>query len=272
MAAQRALKTKAEPPSVLEQLEKDISGWANPPARLADALRQNEFVLFAQPIVALRPRKEIALAEILIRLREEEEALLPPGMFLPVFEYYGIMHELDRWVAMQVIERLSRGARVPCLSLNVSAQTLGDEEFLPRVATQLKSRGVAASALAFEISEDDMLALPSSAQQFAAAARRLGMRVILASFGRSAASFRPLHELHAHYVKIDATIVGNLARSQTARNRLQAIVRAAEVVGAELIGECVESDEALAYLVTHGVRYAQGFGVRAPAPLDEVVR
>src|SRR5712692_11811387 len=152
----------------LEKLEKELTGWKDPPARLMQALEQNELELFAQPILTLREPTNVPMAEVLVRMREEEEALLPPGMFLPVFEFCGMMPELDRWVARQVVARLARGSRVPCLSINISAQTFGDTEFLTEVAAELARAKVSAASLAFEISEEDMIARPASAKQFAA--------------------------------------------------------------------------------------------------------
>jgi len=247
-------------PRYLQKLEKQLTGWDDPPGRLMQALERDELELFAQPIVELIEAQPIAMAEVLVRLREEEQALLPPGMFLPVFEYCGMMHELDRWVARHVIARLARGSRVPRFTINISAQTLGDADFMPDIA----------AALAFEISEADMLLRPSAAKQFAAAARKLGVALILESFGRSAASFQPLRAMGVTYVKIDGVIVRELAASQVARNKLEAIVRIGEATGIGLIGECVETREALEELKAKGVRYAQGFGIAAPSRIDDV--
>ena len=256
----------------LEDLERELTGWKDPPARLMQALKQNELELFAQPILAIGKPGGIAMAEVLVRLREEEEALLPPGMFLPVFEYCGMMHELDRWVARQTVARLARGMRVPCLSINISVQTLGDTEFVPLIAAELARANVSPSSLAFEISEEDMVARPGSAKEFAESARKIGCPLILDSFGRDAASLRPLRALRVNYVKIDGVIVRSLHTSQIARNKLKAIMEVAEVAQIRLIGECVETAEALAHLKAHGVPYAQGFGIRPPVPIDKLAK
>lgn len=254
----------------LEKLEKELTGWKDPPARLMQALERNELELFAQPILTLREPRDVPMAEVLVRMREEEEALLPPGMFLPVFEYCGMMPELDRWVARQVVARLARGSRVPCLSINISVQTLGDTRFVSEIAAELVRANVSVTSLAFEINEEDMIARPASARQFAAFARKLGFPLILDSFGRSAASFAPLIALNVNYVKIDGVIVRGLHASQMARNKLDAIIKVGKVAGVRLIGECVETEEALAHLKAEGVGYAQGFGIRPPAPIDDV--
>jgi EAL domain-containing protein (putative c-di-GMP-specific phosphodiesterase class I) len=253
-----------------QQLEKDLTGWDDPPGRLMRALERNDLELFAQPIVELVAPPRLAMAEVLVRLREEEEALLPPGMFLPVFEYCGMMHELDRWIARQAIARLARGAALPRLSINISAQTLGDAEFVPEIARELARAALPPSALAFEIGEADLILRPATAKQFAAAARAAGMELVLESFGRTAAAFQPLRALQASFVKVDGVIVRALHSSQIARNKLEAIVRIGEATGVRLIGECVETREALEALRASGVRYAQGFGIAAPAPLDSL--
>ena len=255
---------------LFEQLERQLTGWEDPPARLMQALRQNELELYAQPIFSLRDAGTIAMAEVLVRMREEERALLPPGMFLPVFEYCGMMHELDRWVARQTVARLARGSRVRRFTLNISSQTLSDASYLKEIVAELARVRLPAAALAFEISEEDLIALPASAMEFASAARNLGFSIVLDGFGRRAASLAPLRALSANYVKVDGAIVLGLEESATARNKLEAVVQISKVVGVELIGECVETPGAIEHLRKQGVGYAQGFGLSRPAPIDQV--
>jgi diguanylate cyclase len=268
--ARMARPQEQHPEHLFRQLERELTGWDDPPARLMQALKQNELTLFAQPILSLKERGVVAMAEVLVRMREEEKALLPPGMFIPVFEYCGMMNELDRWVARQTIARLARGSRVPRYSINISSQTLTDVGFLKEVISNMRAAKLSAGAIAFEISEDDLIAVPVSAAEFARAARQLGFSVILDSFGRNAASLVPLRALSADFVKIDGVVVRGLEASQIARNKLQAIVRVADAVGVKLIGECVETDAAIRHLKAEGVSYAQGYGLRPPAPIDEI--
>ena len=65
--------------------------------RLVAALRDDEFILYRQQIDCIadeldgRPHHEI-----LVRLREEEQKHLPPGMFIPLLEELHLMPMLDR--------------------------------------------------------------------------------------------------------------------------------------------------------------------------------
>ena len=86
----------------LEKMSHELAGWSDPLARLREALERDELQLYCQPILSLGPKGGFTMAEVLVRLREEEAAMLPPGEFLPVFEHYGMMPELDRWIASEI--------------------------------------------------------------------------------------------------------------------------------------------------------------------------
>ncbi len=255
----------------LDRMDSELTGWADPVARLRDALVKNEFELYCQPILALsgemRAARDCPLGEVLVRMQAEERALLPPGEFLPVFEHYGMMPQLDRWVVFHVAQRLGRGAGIPRLTVNVSGQTLQDAEFLPYVATALSKYRVAAGALLFEIDESDVLARLEAAVRFANAAKGLGCGVLIDGFGRRSVSFTPLKVLRVDFVKVDGSIVRKLLASEAARTKLAAIVRVAEVLRTGVVAECVEDKEVLARLTALNVSHAQGFGIHKPQPI-----
>src|SRR6266702_788490 len=73
--------------------------------RLIKDLKEDNFVLYFQSIVAIAPSvAEPLYREILVRFKEEEKGLMPPGMFLPNLEQHGLMPLLDRWVTAQVLK------------------------------------------------------------------------------------------------------------------------------------------------------------------------
>ena len=252
----------------LEQMDHELTGWGDLAERLERALHHDELLLFAQPIESLRERGTYPMAETLVRLREEEAAMLPPGAFLPVFEHCGMMPELDRWVIHRVIAALARGSRVPKFSINISAQTLGDAGFSHALAKDLERAGVNPDALVFEIDENDLLARPDAAARFSAAVKAIGCRLLFDGFGRRSVSFEPLKTLRVDYVKVDGVIIRKLASSDVARSKLNAISRVGEVIGVGVIGECVEDDNVIALLKTAGVGYAQGFGISVPQAIE----
>lgn len=253
----------------LEQMNRELAGWDDPAARLRQALARDELRLYCQPIASLQSSGAFAMAETLVRLREEEALLLPPGDFLPAFEHYGMLGELDRWVVRHALQWLAHppAGGFRCLSVNVSGQTLEDAAFAGFVVGELRAHRVAPSALVFEIDESDTLSRAQSAARLAHAVKEAGCRVLIDGFGQRSVSFVALKTLRADFVKVDGSIVRALLRSEVARQKLKAIVRVGAALGVEVIAECVEEPEILVQLRTLGVGYAQGFGIGRPAPM-----
>lgn len=255
----------------LDQMSRALTGWSDPLARLRQALERDELQLYCQPILSLRPPGGFEMAEVLIRLREEEALMLPPGDFLPVFEHYGMMPELDRWVVSHVV-RWRAGVKPGGLrnfSINVSVQTVGDPQFPAFLAAELRAAKVPPAALTFEVEESSVLARTESAAQFAAAVKREGCKVAIDGFGQRSVSFAPLKTLRVDFVKVDGSIVRNLLRSSVAEQKLKAVVRVGEAIGVGVIAECVEGTDILARLRALNVGYAQGFGIARPGPIAQ---
>jgi EAL domain-containing protein (putative c-di-GMP-specific phosphodiesterase class I) len=257
----------------IDQTDASLCGFgANPAARLRDALAKDEFALYCQPILSLAGPDRFPMGEVLVRLREEEQAMLPPGEFLPVFEHYRMMPELDRWVVRHIALRLAQGSRIPCFTMNVSSQTLEDAEFPKYVSEQLKAAGTPVDSLVFEIEEADVLQRRESVTRFVAAMKVVGAGVLIDGFGRKAVSFTPLKTVGAHFVKVDGSIVRKLLKSEVALTKLSAILRVGQAIDLKVIAECVEEPEILERLKSLGVPYAQGFGIVKPQPMDSLAR
>jgi EAL domain-containing protein (putative c-di-GMP-specific phosphodiesterase class I) len=256
----------------LQKLDDELAGWDEPAQRLRHALDNDELALYCQPIAALAGAVRFPMAEVLIRMREEEKALLPPGEFLPVFEHYRLMPDLDRWVVRKVLEHIARGSRVPRYDINLSTQTLDDAKFPAAVAESLKATGVPGSALLFEIAESDTLAKIEAAVRFSTAVHALGCGTVVSGFGRRSATFMPLKTLRPDYVKIDGVIVRKLLSAPAAEAKLKAILRVGEVMGFQSIAEMVEEQDILVRLKALGVGYAQGFGIQQPHPIEALAR
>jgi len=256
----------------LERMDSQLAGWSDPLERLRSALENDELQLYCQPILALQGDGRYPLGEVLVRLREEERALAPPGEFLPVFEHFRMMPQLDRWVVRQTVKRLASGSRIACFTINVSGQTLEDAEFPRFIAAQLTSHKVNADALGFEVDEADALQRPIAAKQFADACRSLGARILLDGFGRRSVSFMPIRDLGVQFVKVDGAITRKLLSSDVARSKLSAILRVSDTLGFAVVAECVEEQDVLARLKAMGVGYAQGFGVHPPHAIDALAQ
>ena len=251
--------------------EQGMTGWVEPLARLRQALDQDEFVLFGQPMRALRDSAAEPMAELLVRMHEEEKSLQPPGEFLPAFEHYKMMPELDGWVLRHLLKQIARSSRAQRFSINVSRQTL-EQGRLPKLfAHGIKVTGVRAASVLFEIDESDLLECPQAVTAFASEIKSAGGGIAVDGFGRKSISFAPLQALQPNFVKVDGTITRRVLSNPACARKLDATLKFCGPLRIEVIAECVEEPEVLARLKLLGVGYAQGFGIALPRPIGELL-
>ncbi|HEX4942832.1 MAG TPA: EAL domain-containing protein [Usitatibacteraceae bacterium] len=257
----------------LNTMTEELTDWKNAGDRLRAALDGNEFSLYTQAIVPVAAGAQgEPYYEILLRLREEEEGLMPPGAFLPLAEEYGLLPDLDRWVVKNVLDWAGASPRrqAATYSLNVSGPTIGNADFPDFVVAALHQRGLKGSLLCFEITESDAVARPRDTVRFISVIGEAGCRTALCGFGQNADSFALLKRLRVDVLKIDGDIILGLLRNSVDLIKLKAITRVARATNRLTIAEFVENEETLAKLREYGVDFAQGFGISRPVPLSDL--
>jgi diguanylate cyclase (GGDEF)-like protein/PAS domain S-box-containing protein len=238
-------------------------------AQIARAAEEQRFELMSQPMRALRPGLEPHFFELMVRMRDEHGALIPPGDFIPAAERYNVMPTIDQWVieeAVRVLRALPPDVPRPLLAVNVSGNSLSDQNYLERVMALIDDPDIAQS-LCFEITETAAVSSLDHAAYFMRELQGRGCRFSLDDFGSGLSSFRYLRNLPVDYLKIDGQFVGNVATDAVDRSMVQAIVQVGRSLGIATVAEKVENDAVLAALTTLGVDYAQGFLIARPAPV-----
>ncbi len=271
-----AVHPHAEHGLYAETMAEELTDWKDAGARLLAALQNDEFVLYCQPIVPVADRSRPTCHEVLIRLCEEEEKMLPPGAFLPIAERFGLMPEVDRWVTGHLIAWVQRRAAAQAgwqptmFTINLAGATLADDAFPAFVQQEAQRHGVAPEVLCFEIFEADMLHDRAGTARTIGALRGLGCRIALTGFGRNRVSLDLLKAMPLDFVKIDSSVVLNFLRDAVALAKMKAIARVCRTLGIRTIAEFVESEEIWQGLQALDIDYAQGFGIGTPQPLDGV--
>lgn len=251
--------TKEKAEQALVQRELDRLTWVG---RIRDALDEGRMVLYTQPITPLKDGDE--REELLLRMLGRNGEVIAPGEFLPTAEKYGMIAEIDRWVLGESIQLAAAGRRV---HVNVSAESVGEPDFLALVRKLLQQTGADPSHLTFEITETAVMRDLNEAANFARCVTGLGCQIGLDDFGTGFGSLTYLKRLPIHYLKIDKEFVGGLVSSATNQHLVKAILNLAQGFGQETIAEGVEDDATLDLLRKYGVDFAQGFYVGRPACL-----
>jgi diguanylate cyclase (GGDEF)-like protein len=251
----------------LMKRRKDMQ-WA---ARISNALDENRFELFRQTIQPLQAGEHGAHYELLIRMRDENGALIAPGLFIAAAERYGLMTAIDRWVIAQAFRWLVSEAdereRLALCSINLSGQSLADEKFLPFVTDLFQKSGLSGSCICFEITETAAIASYSQANRFIHALKEIGCRFALDDFGTGLSSFGYLKHFPVDFLKIDGSFVKEILHDPIDREMVRSINEIGHLTGKRTIAEFAENAEIITMLRGMGVDYAQGYGVSEPKRL-----
>ena len=242
--------------------ELDRLAWVG---RIRDALADNRFTLFAQPIIDLASGRT-ATHELLIRMIERSGEIIAPGRFLPAAEQSGLIVDIDRWVARQAVELASRGHAV---HLNLSAPSLATPGLIEDFRGELARSGADPSLIVLELTETALVDAQHPVEIFAAHLEALGCKLALDDFGSGYGGFSYLKHLPVDYLKIDTEFVGDLPRSEASRHIVKAVVGLARGFGLETVAEGVEDEETLRMAIDLGVDHAQGYAIGRPAPVAE---
>jgi diguanylate cyclase (GGDEF)-like protein/PAS domain S-box-containing protein len=247
--------------------------WA---ARISNALDENRFELFRQTIQPLQNMSDQgAHYELLIRMRDEQGALIAPGLFIAAAERYGLMTSIDRWVIAQAFRWLVSEAdereRLSLCSINLSGQSLADEKFLPFVVDQFQKSGLSGACICFEITETAAIASYSQANRFIHALKEIGCRFALDDFGTGLSSFGYLKHFPVDYLKIDGSFVKEILHDPIDREMVRSINEIGHLTGKQTIAEFAENAEIITMLRGMGIDFAQGYGVSEPKRLLQAV-
>lgn len=252
-AEQRELRRKLEALS-----------WAG---RVQDALREERFVLYAQPILDLAT-DEVVQHELLLRMREPNGEIVGPGSYLQIAEEHNLIGDIDRWVIRGATGLAARGLPV---ELNVSGRSISDPELITHIEACLQETGADPALLVFEITETALVSDEEAGRHFVQRVHELGCKLALDDFGTGYGGFTYLKQLPVDYLKIDIEFVRDLRTSEASLHVVQAVVNLARGFGMQTVAEGVEDAETLSLLKTLGVNYAQGYHIARPGPLEDVL-
>lgn len=244
-------------------------------AQINEALENNHFLLYAQPIVPIKKGTHRHY-ELLIRLRDEQGSIVPPGAFLPAAERYNLIQKIDYWVVEEVT-RFFRSApeffvSIDFVTINLSGASLTHEGFLDFILAQVRKGVLRPEKICFEITETVAVSNLNSATEFIVRLKEEGFRFALDDFGSGISSFGYLKTLPVDYLKIDGIFIKDIVDDPIDFAMVKAINEIGHLMGIETIAEFVENDEIASKLATIDVDYGQGYGLGKPEALTDVIR
>ena len=241
--------------------------------RLRLAIRDRRFCCAFQPKVDIQS-EEIVGFETLVRWRDDDGEIHPPGNFIGLAIELGLIDPITNFVlaeAVNSIERLDDAFGTgTSISINVAARQAGDLHFMRPFMESLKASRYA-ERIMIELTEDAFTAKSQFQTDVLPVLREIGVRVSIDDFGTGYSSLSALADITADEVKVDRSFITDIHRRPRNQSVLRAIESLAQALGMSIIAEGVETFEELTYLrAATRIRYAQGFYFSKPLYLDEL--
>lgn len=238
---------------------------------LREALSNGEIEAWFQPIVSSSDYGLVRL-EALARWTHPELGIVNPDEFITIAEQVGLAPQLDLWMlhksiqALPKIRSLVRRARI---SVNVSARSLINEDYLRNAPRILSAAGLTGQDIILEITETALVDNDSMLEQPIHTLRTYGMRIQLDDFGVGYSSLSRLSQLDPAGIKLDGSFIRN--RRNGGERICKAIIQLAQQLEIPITAEFVETDDDAEFLRINGCQYLQGFLFSRALPLPQLL-
>lgn len=241
-------------------------------AGMRRALEQGGFSLHFQPQMDLTTGL-LCSAEVLLRWHDPVRGDVSPVEFIPVAEECGLIVELGEWVlraacALSVRWR-GEGLAPVRLSVNLSSRQLQEPDIAWRIQRILQETGMDPKYLGLEITESIFIDESSHVERALRSLKSLGIEITLDDFGTGYSNLGYLRKLPIDVVKIDRSIVHDVAAAAHDVSMTRAVINMAHSLQMKVLAEGVETEGQLALLMANRCDQMQGFFFSAAVPADQ---
>ncbi len=239
---------------------------------LRRAVEQGELSLLYQPQFDLRTG-QIVGAEALVRWLHPQRGVISPDEFLPLVRGHQLMAPITEFVLNQALDDAKRwsaaGLDLP-VAINLSATAVAIPDLPGRIEKALEARGLAASTLVIEITEDLFLEDSASARRILLSLRESGVSIAIDDFGSGYSALWYLRDLPVDKVKLDRSFVAPIASDPKAAAVTRAVIDLAHVLLLTTVAEGVEDENTAQLLRLYGCDVVQGYLYSPPVTAEEI--
>ena len=234
------------------------------------ARRGGEFVYHYQPIITTEEGGVVAV-EALVRYREPDGTLVPPGKFIPQMEEDGSIEQFTRDHFPQLVDAIEQLQTIHpglMLSFNLSSQSLRRKDCARYLLEVMAQKGVSPRLLQLEVLETGILQQEASVEQNVRLLADAGMSVAMDDYGTGYSSIDTLSLWPFKVIKLDRALIGRMSDSIKATTIVEATIQMAHKLGITVVAEGVETETQYRFLSSAGCDRLQGFWIARPMSVE----
>jgi diguanylate cyclase (GGDEF)-like protein/PAS domain S-box-containing protein len=236
---------------------------------LRNALSNDEFELYYQPIVDIQTR-QMASIEALIRWHHPQRGMIPPADFIPLAEESGLINQIGEWVLRKACSDALHWPPHIKVSVNLSAVQFRKIGPIDSFCQTLRESGLPPERLELEITESVLLQGSAENVETLHRLRLMGISIVLDDFGTGYSSLSYLRMFPFDKIKIDRSFVHELAKSADCAAIVSAVAGLGRSLRIDTVAEGVETEDQLLLVHAAGCTHAQGYLFGRPCPVAEL--
>lgn len=224
------------------------------------AISNHNFEIWYQPKYSAST-KEIVGSEALVRWRETDGKLIPPGRFIPLFERDGYISRLDEYVFREVCRKqkywLDKGFKVCPVSVNISRATIYGANVVDKYLGILDSFELPHEYIQLEVLESAISGKADIAkilERF----RLSGVHILMDDFGTGYSSLATLNMHCFDTLKLDKSLIDCIG-GKDGETLLHYVIKMGRHLGLHITAEGVEYESQLSYLQEQNCDDIQGY-------------
>lgn len=243
-------------------------------SKIREALEEDRVEVFLQPIYS-NEEKAFTSAEALVRIREKDGNLLPPGVFIPIAEQSGQIVELGDRVFEKVCEFLNgadvKGLGLRYIEINLSVVQCEMVDLADRLISMIEKYDVNPAMINLEITETASINAKAILEENMRKLIRYGFTFSLDDFGKGESNLMYVVEMPVSIVKLDYDMSKAYFNSKKAKHVVKAVVSMAHDMDMKLVAEGIETEEEVEDICKEGIDYIQGYYYSRPLPVKEFI-
>ncbi|MFI3237325.1 MAG: EAL domain-containing protein [Lachnospiraceae bacterium] len=234
------------------------------------AVEENEFILYYQPKIDLTSG-ELVGAESLVRWMKNG-TLMPPNLFIPIFERNGFMETLDYYILDKACLFVKENPNTPKISVNLSGITMVSEHVVERVLHIIKSYDIPFEKIDIEVTETAFVDRYKFVLKVLDTFKVHGLTISMDDFGAGISSLNRLKNLPIDTLKIDREFIVDSLENEKGAHIIKHVIDMAKDLGLETVAEGIETKEQEEFLNKLGCDIGQGYFFARPLPEKDFIQ
>ncbi|MCM1040278.1 MAG: EAL domain-containing protein [Roseburia sp.] len=240
---------------------------------IVSAIEEDRIEVFYQPIYAAK-KQVFTSAEALVRIREKDGGIVPPGKFIPVAEQTGLIVRIgeivfEKTCAFIAEHDLRERYGIHYVEVNLSVKQCEKRKLADTYIEIMKKYDVDPSCINLEITESASI---QTRHIFLDNIQKLldyGVTFSLDDFGSGESNLNYIVELPVSIVKFDRGMSQAYFADYKARFVMEAAMHMIHDMELQIVSEGIETKEQMETIVALGIDYIQGYYFSRPLPGEE---